>query len=169
MEPIPSVDPVQHKNWLLRAMEAGVATAPGTWLFKVFVSKVEPTMIRASGGKLQFGAGPRLNLTVPGRKSGEPRTATLLYFTRGDDVILIASNFGGEGHPAWYLNLRAAGECELQWRGGHGTYTAEEADEPERTALFELAKQMYRGYGGYAQKTAGVRKIPVMILRPASA
>jgi deazaflavin-dependent oxidoreductase (nitroreductase family) len=166
MQPIPPMDPVQQKNLALRSMEAAVATPPGTWFFKHVVRHIEPAMIKASDGKLQFGNGPRVNLTVPGRKSGEPRTATLLYFTRGDEVIVIASNFGGKNFPAWYFNLSAAGECELQWRGGHGSYLAREAEEPERTALFELAKKMYVGYGTYADKTEGVRKIPVMILTP---
>lgn len=168
MDPIPTFDPMQKKSAVQRAMEAGVATPPGTWFFKRVVSHIEPAMIKASGGKLQFGAGPRVNLTVPGRKSGEPRTTTLLYFTRGEEVILMASNFGGEGHPAWYLNLSAAGEAELEWKGGHGKYTAREAAEPERTALYELAKQVYGGYGKYAAKTDGIRKIPVMILTPAT-
>jgi deazaflavin-dependent oxidoreductase (nitroreductase family) len=168
MQPIPQVDPLQPKNVALRSMEAAVATPPGTWFFKHAVSHFEPAMIKVSNGKLQFGNGPRVNLTVPGRKSGEPRTATLLYFTRGDEVILVASNFGGERFPAWYYNLTAAGEGELHWRGGHGTYTAREADEPERTALFELAKKLYVGYGAYAKKTDGIRKIPVLILSPAS-
>lgn len=168
MQPIPPFDPLGHKNPVQRAMEASVATAPGTWFFKKAVRHIEPRMIKASGGKLQFGAGPRVNITVVGRKSGEPRTSTLLYFTRGDEVILIASNFGGKSFPAWFHNLKASGECELEWRGGHGKYTARQADEPERTALYELAKKMYVGYGTYAKKTEGIRKIPVMILTPAT-
>jgi deazaflavin-dependent oxidoreductase (nitroreductase family) len=168
MEPIPPFDPLARKNAAQRAMELAVATPPGTWFFRKVVRHIEPRMIKASGGKLQFGAGPRVNVTVNGRKSGEPRTLTLGYFTHGDDVILIASNFGGKNFPAWYLNLKAAGECELEWRGGHGTFTAREAEEPERTALFEMAKRMYVGYGTYARKTEGIRKIPVMILTPAS-
>jgi deazaflavin-dependent oxidoreductase (nitroreductase family) len=168
MEPIPRVDPVKPKNQIARAMEAGVATPPGTWFFKSVVRHFEPAMIKASGGRLQFGSGPRVNVTAPGRKSGQPRTATLLYFTRGEEVILVASNFGGESLPAWYYNVMAAGEAELQWRGGSGMYAAREADEPERTALFELAKKLYAGYDSYAKKTAGIRKIPVLILTPAS-
>jgi deazaflavin-dependent oxidoreductase (nitroreductase family) len=168
MQPIPKVDPMQHKGRLLRAAESFVPTKAGTFLYKTVIRHAEPLMIKASGGKLQLGPGARVNVTVKGRKSGQPRTLTLLYFTRDDEVILIASNFGGEGHPLWYLNLVAAGECELEWRGGHGRYTAREAEEPERTALYELAKQFYHGYGNYAEKTDGVRKIPVMVLTPAA-
>lgn len=169
MQPIPKFDPQQRKSKIQRAMEAAVATPAGTLFFKKIVRHIEPLMIKSSGGKLQFGAGPRVNLTVVGRKSGEPRTSTLLYFTRGEEVILIASNFGGESFPAWYWNLSAAGRCELEWRGGHGTYVAREAEEPERSELFALAEQFYEGYAKYAEKTAGVRVIPVMVLTPASA
>ncbi len=169
MQPIPPFDPLQKKSRVQHAMEQAVATPAGTWFFKRVVSHIEPAMIRMSNGKLQFGSGPRVNLTVPGRKSGEPRTTTLLYFTRGDDVVLMASNFGGTGHPAWYLNLKAAGEGELAWRGGHGKYTARETEEPERSELYELAVKLYEGYDIYADKTAGVRTIPVMVLTPASA
>lgn len=145
-----------------------MATPAGTWFFKRVVRHIEPVMIKSSGGRLQFGAGPRVNLTVRGRKSGDPRTATLLYFTRGEEVILIASNFGGKNFPAWYHNLTAAGECELEWRGGHGSYTAREAEEPERSELFDLAETLYAGYEKYAEKTEGIRKIPVMVLSPAA-
>ena len=53
MQPIPRVNPVQHKNLALRTMEASVATPPGTWFFKNVVSHFEPAMIKASGGKLR--------------------------------------------------------------------------------------------------------------------
>lgn len=167
MRSIPDFDPDQKKSSLQRAMESAVATPVGTWFFKHVVSHIEPAMIGLSGGRLQFGAGPRVNVTVRGRKSGQLRTTTLLYFTQGDEVILIASNFGGEGHPAWYLNLSAAGECELEWRGGRGQFSAREAEEPRRTELYEKAQRLYSGYGNYAEKTKGIRQIPVMILTPA--
>ena len=123
MQPIPPVDPVQHKDVTLTRDGGGSRNAAGhAGSSSKVVRHFEPTMIRASGGKLQFGSGPRVNVTAPGRRSGELRTATLLYFTRGDEVILIASNFGGEHFPAWYYNVKAAGEAELQWRGGSGMY-----------------------------------------------
>lgn len=168
MKPIPKCDPTEKQNALDRATGAMVKTEAGSWFVKKIVSRVEPAMLRASGGRLQFGGGPRVNLTVTGRKSGEARTTALGYFTVGDEVILMASNFGGQNLPAWYLNLVAAGECELQWRGGSGAYNAREAEEPERTELYELANQLFSVYGKYAAKTDGIRKIPVMVLTPAA-
>lgn len=167
MREIPKYDPLMEKSRLLRSMEAFAASTPGTWIFKHMIAKVEPLMIRVSGGRLQVGAGPRVNVTVPGRKSGEPRTTTLLYFTRGEDVILIASNFGGPKPPSWYHNLTAAGEAQLAWNGGEGRYLVRETEEPERTELYELAKQLYHGYGTYEERVEGIRTIPVLVLTPA--
>lgn len=168
MKPIPKCDPTEPQGPLDRATGALVKTDAGSWLVKHIVSRLEPAMLRVSGGRLKIGGGPRLNLIVKGRKSGELRTTALGYFTRGDDVILMASNFGGENFPAWYLNLAAAGECELQWSGGSGSYVAREAEEPERSELYALAKELFSVYGKYETKTEGTRKIPVMVLTPAS-
>jgi deazaflavin-dependent oxidoreductase (nitroreductase family) len=168
VKPIPKCDPTEPKGPLDRATGALVKTEVGSWLVKNGVSRVEPALLRISGGRLKFGGGPRVNLTVIGRKSGEPRTAALGYFTRGDEVILMASNFGGKNLPAWYLNLAAAEECQLQWRGGEGRYLAREAEDPERSELYALANELFSVYGKYQTKTEGVRKIPVMVLTPAS-
>ena len=58
-------------------------------------------------GYLWNGA-PRCCSPRPGRKSGEPRTAPLIFARDGDDYLVVASVGGAPKHPAWYLNL--AGE-----------------------------------------------------------
>ncbi len=123
-------------------------------------------MIKASRGKvvLVFGM-PTLNMTTFGRKSGEPRTVTLQYFTRGEDVVLIASSFGRDKHPAWYLNLSANPHAELFSHGKGGPYVAREAEPKERDELFALAVELYGGYANYQEGTE--RRIPVMVLSPA--
>ncbi len=65
---------------------------------------------------------PFVSMTTTGAKSGEPRTAAVLYFNDGDDVILIASNYGGTRHPAWYHNLKANPTAELRRGDRSGTY-----------------------------------------------
>jgi deazaflavin-dependent oxidoreductase (nitroreductase family) len=106
-------------------------------------------------------------LTVPGRKSGEPRTVPLLYFTEGDEVILTATSFGREKHPAWYLNVKAHPEVELAIGGHRGRYVARETEGAERDRLFELSTRLYAGYGRYEARVAGARTIPVLALRRA--
>ena len=165
MSQVPHVDPTAKQSLFKRATRATVRTRAGTWIARELVAPIEPKVIKASRGKIVIGFGfPTLNLTTRGRKSGKPRTATLVYFTQGDDVVLIASSFGRDAHPAWYLNLKADPHCELFSRGRGGRYVAREADPDERDRLFELARQVYAGYQNYAEKTD--RRIPVMVLSP---
>jgi deazaflavin-dependent oxidoreductase (nitroreductase family) len=109
---------------------------------------------------------PLVLLAVRGRKSGELRTVPLVYFTDGDDVILVASSFGRAKNPAWYLNLVANPDVELTAGGVTAPYRAREAQGEERERLFALARANYEGYGNY-QVMAGERRIPVMVLAPA--
>jgi deazaflavin-dependent oxidoreductase (nitroreductase family) len=112
---------------------------------------------------------PFASMTTTGARSGQPRTAAVLYFNDGDDVILIASNFGGTRHPAWYHNLKAHPDATLQRGGRSGDYVAAEVtDEAERERLFALGHHVYPGFAQYRVRTAQIgRRIPIMRLRPA--
>lgn len=46
-----------------------------------------------------------LLLTTIGAKSGLARTSPLMYFPDGDQLLVLASNFGAPKHPDWYHNL----------------------------------------------------------------
>jgi deazaflavin-dependent oxidoreductase (nitroreductase family) len=140
----------------------------GRWFGINVAARVDPVLLRASKGRVStFGMAPVVNVTVRGRKSGQPRSSALLYFTDGDDVILVASSFGREKHPAWYLNMKADPEVQLEAKGRRGTYVAREAEGPERDRLWELANRLYPGYDDYKARTDRVgRKIPVMVLSP---
>jgi len=69
--------------------------------------------------------------------------------------------------PAWYYNLKANPQVTLEARGRSSAYVAHEAEGQDRDRLFELAKLVYSGYNQYEQRTAGIRRIPVMRLTPA--
>src|SRR5207248_8004294 len=61
-------------------------------------------------------------LTTLGRKSGRGRTVPLLYMRRGDDVIVVGSNWGRADHPGWSENLLADAQCSVAI--GRATYRA---------------------------------------------
>jgi deazaflavin-dependent oxidoreductase (nitroreductase family) len=107
-----------------------------------------------------------VNLIARGRKSGEERQTTLVYFTRAEEVILIASSFGREKNPAWYYNATANPDVELLVKGDRLPYRARETEGEEREHLLDLAEQLYPGYGDYRRRTAGIRQIPVLALAP---
>src|SRR5436305_7779455 len=96
---VPAVDPTRQSA-LMRAAVAFARKPAGRWFAINVSSRVDPLLLKLSRGRAStFSMAPVVMLTVPGRKSGEPRTSALLYFTQGDDVIVIASSFGRERHP----------------------------------------------------------------------
>lgn len=162
---VPKVDPEASQSFFQRNVRAVIGTKVGTKMAMTISANVDPWLLGHSNGRIDTGVGfPTVNVTTVGRKSGEKRTATLVYFTQGDDVILIASSFGRDKHPAWYLNLKANPRAELLSKGRGGEYVAREADDDERVKLYALAEKVYPGYATYAAGTD--RMIPVMILTP---
>ncbi len=111
------------------------------------------------GGK---GLVPTLLLMTRGRKTNEKRSTPLLYQPTGSGFIVVASRGGAEHHPAWYLNLLANPDCELQV--GRFSYQAVarvlSADERER--YWEWMVRFWPDYERYQARTQ--RQIPVVIL-----
>jgi deazaflavin-dependent oxidoreductase (nitroreductase family) len=130
-------------------------------------AKADPVLMKLSGGRLAFTAFfPLVRLATVGRKSGIQRVVPLVYFTQGEEVILVASSFGRGKHPAWYLNAMARPDVELVVGGKHLPYRVRETEGDERRRLLDLATALYAGYGNYQERTAGIREIPVLALRP---
>ena len=166
---IPRVDPLAPRSLWQRATQALVATKAGAAVHRTLVAPVDGPLMRLSRGhvNLAFGVLPIVMLTSTGARSGQPRETPLGYFTDGDDVVLIASNYGGQHHPGWYHNLVAHPECELHVGEHGGRFVAREATDADRDRLYGLAVDFYPGYGNYAQRTDGVRRIRVMQLSAA--
>ncbi len=165
----PQFDPLapraRHQGWL----EAVARTALGRRFGIDVASRLDPWLLRISGGRLRtFVGSPTAALTTTGARSGQPRTAAVLYFTDGDAVILIASNFGQDHHPGWYHNLCANPRAVLERNGVRVSFDASEVrSETERERLFQLAQHLYRGYADYRRRTAALgRRIPIMRLEP---
>ena len=99
------------------------------------------------------------------------RDVPLGYFTDGDDVILIASNYGQTRHPSWYYNLLKNPQCQLfpegrTDRGGHFVARLTEGEDHDR--LFAPRGGYASNFASYAVKTDGVRTINVFRLSPRS-
>jgi deazaflavin-dependent oxidoreductase (nitroreductase family) len=139
---------------------------PFTWFLVNVGNKIDPQLMRISGGRLKSTINaPTVLLTHKGAKSGKRRRTPLTYFTDGDDVVLIASRGGHRNHPAWYFNVTANPEVELWAKGGGGRYRAAEAQGEERERLWDLATRFYPGFARY-QERAGDRRIPVIVCSP---
>ena len=128
-----------------RLLQRIVATRPMTWVYLNVFPHIDRRILRLTNGRLSVSVGqPVLLLTCIGAKSGQPRSAPLVYARDGEDVILIASNGGGARHPAWYHNLKAHPEVTLTLKGKSARYLAEEADGAERERLWRTAQRPNR-------------------------
>jgi deazaflavin-dependent oxidoreductase (nitroreductase family) len=97
-----------------------------------------------------------------GAKSGTRRTTPLLYVDDPPNVVIVASKGGYPQHPAWYHNLRAHPDTEVQIGSERRQVRARVATEAERERLWPMAVETYSGYRDYQRRTD--RTIPLVIL-----
>jgi len=153
-----------------RVMQHIPASTIGATVFSKFLHYVDPPLMRISKDRLSIPSIltglPVVILTSTGAKSGQARTKPVIGIPDGDNVVLIASNWGQGRNPAWYYNLRANPVAELEFGGHSGTYTAREVTEPdEYQRLWQKAAGVYIGFDKYQRRTEE-RKIPIMVLVP---
>ena len=103
-----------------------------------------------------------LLLTTTGRKSGEERIQPLIYARHGDDYVVVASKGGNPQHPAWYLNLDANPDVEVQVLGDRFPATARTATPEEKSEIWPTMTAEWPDYDNYQRKTD--RDIPVVLL-----
>jgi proline iminopeptidase len=107
---------------------------------------------------------PCLLLTTTGRKTGEPRIMPLLYNGTDDGrYVVVASKGGALKHPAWYLNLVAQPDVEVQVKADKFRALARTVTGEERSVLWEQHQALAPIFDGY-QENAGDREIPVVVL-----
>lgn len=106
-----------------------------------------------------------IQLTTIGAKTNQLRTMPLVALLDGEKIALIASSFGRRHNPAWYYNLKAHPECEVELKGKKGKYIAREMSGAEYDKYWRLAVSYYAGYEKYKLRAAH-RHIPVMVLEP---
>jgi F420H(2)-dependent quinone reductase len=133
-----------------------------------WTGKLNVPLYRASGGRIggKVGRAPVCLLTTTGRKSGEPRTAPILYIADGDNVVLINTNAGNAKIPAWSLNLKANPEAEVELGRRRLSVRARIAEGEERADLWRKHNEQYAGFDDYKEKLAPDREISVFVLEP---
>jgi deazaflavin-dependent oxidoreductase (nitroreductase family) len=93
--------------------------------------------------------GPMLLLETRGRKSGQTRSVTLLYYQKGGILYVVASNGGRPGHPEWLLNVRAHPEVTVQIGATRFTAVAREIPSADDPALWGELVRHYHGWADY--------------------
>jgi deazaflavin-dependent oxidoreductase (nitroreductase family) len=133
-----------------------------------WTGKLNVPLYRVSGGRIggKIGRAPVLLLTTTGRKSGEPRTAPVVYLADGDNVVLINTNAGNARIPAWSLNLKANPEAEVEIGRRRRPVRARIAEDEEHTDLWRKHVEQYAGFDDYKRQME--REPSVFVLEPIS-
>lgn len=128
--------------------------------------KLNVPLYRLSGGRVggKVGRAPVLLLTTTGRKSGQPRTAPVVYLADGDNAVVINTNAGNAKVPAWSLNLEANPEAEVERGRRRYPVRARIAEGEERERLWREHNKQYAGFDDYREKLD--RKPSVIVLEP---
>lgn len=128
--------------------------------------KLNVPLYRLSGGRIggKVGRAPVLLLTSTGRRSGQQRTAPVLYLKDGERLIVIGSNAGNKKAPAWSLNLKSNPDAEVEVGHARSLVRARVTEGEERAELWRKMNEQYAGFDAYDANTS--RDIAVFVLEP---
>jgi deazaflavin-dependent oxidoreductase (nitroreductase family) len=109
-----------------------------------------------------------LLMTAKGAKSGEAITTPLVYGREGDDYILVASKGGAPKHPAWFGNIKANPDVDVEVANANGiakfkarAHVVENRSERDR--LYKEMVKIWPPFAEYEKRTD--RLIPVVVLK----
>ncbi|WP_106212166.1 nitroreductase family deazaflavin-dependent oxidoreductase [Glaciihabitans tibetensis] len=144
---------------------------PPRWFIR-FAWRAHRALYRVSRGRLGLreprrgGHAGMMRLRTTGRRSGQERAVIVDYFEDGGELVTLAMNGWGAADPAWWLNLRATPEAEVDLRRGSRRVTARAATPDERARLWAKFRE-YPGWGDVdAFSQLRERERPVVILAP---
>ncbi len=108
---------------------------------------------------------PNLVLTVPGRKSGVPRSTPLLCVPHDGGWLIAGSYFGAPTIPAWVANLRATERATIDLGREEVEVTWRELEGDERARMWRVMLATWPNFAKYEARTT--RVIPVFYLQRA--
>ena len=91
-----------------------------------------------------------MRLTTIGRRTGRERSVVVGYFEDGPNLVTMAMNGWGEDEPAWWLNLLAHPDAEVELVDGHRSVTGRAAEGEERGRLWARWEEIDKNLDAYA-------------------
>jgi deazaflavin-dependent oxidoreductase (nitroreductase family) len=139
-------------------------SGPHDWNAKIIAE------FRANQGHVgpPFEGAPLTLVHHRGRKSGREYVNPVMYLQSEDDstvMYIFATKSGASTNPAWYANLMHAGSTDVEVGTERFPVSVSELTGAERDRVYAEQARRYPGFGEYAEKTEGIRTIPVLQLR----
>jgi deazaflavin-dependent oxidoreductase (nitroreductase family) len=153
---------------VLKPVAQRLASAP--WFAKIGPRVVPPldrALHRISGGRLLLPqlVLPSMVLTTTGSRTGLPRQTPLICMPEDDgSFVIVGSNFGRDGHPAWTGNLLRQAKAEVSYRGRSIPVTAELLEGADRDEAWPRLIRVWSVYDTYVARAG--RKLRVFRLTP---
>jgi deazaflavin-dependent oxidoreductase (nitroreductase family) len=159
----------REANPIQRFLRWSAATAPVSWLYVRVLHHMDGLTYRLTRGRYTLSGWPTglpvVMLTTTGAKTGQQRTSPVIGEPDGDNLVVIASNWGQRHAPGWYYNLRAYPTATITVDGVSRRVHAREAVGDERERLWQQDLEIYPGRAVY-ERRAATRRIPVVVLEP---
>lgn len=130
------------------------------WLLRVAppLVRAENWLRRRSGNRLNLigiAGLASLQLTVPGRRTGAPRTVALLTIPEPGGYLLVGSNWGRPQHPSWSANLLAVDAALVSTGSGERQVSVRLLTGGERAAAWATALDYWPGYQMEFEESGG--------------
>ena len=118
------------------------------------IPAMDRTVHRLTRGKVLLSAQmlPGVILTSTGARSGQLRRSPLACMPEDGGWVLVGSNFGRTGHPAWTHNLIAHPDAEISWKGEEIPVTARLLEGEERAEVWKTALAFWPPYATYQKR-----------------
>lgn len=143
---------------------------PPRW-FIHFAWRFHRAYYRITGGRRGLwkpgpGKWGTMRVTTIGRRSGKPRSVILGYYEDGPNLVTMAMNGWGDAEPAWWLNVQAQPEVDVELKEAKRRVRARKAEAEEHTRLWDRWRE--HGHGPNLDGYASLRSRPtaVVILEP---
>ncbi len=144
------------------------ARLPPRWVIRA-AWKIHRGLYRVSGGRFglrrpKAGTYGLMRLTTIGRRSGQERSVMLGYYEDAGNLVTMAMNGWGEPEPAWWLNLQATPDVEVETPDGTQAVTGRAAEGEERERLWQRWREIDKNLDAYASRRP--TETAVVVLEP---
>jgi F420H(2)-dependent quinone reductase len=143
---------------------------PPRWFIRIAWA-VHRAIHRLTGGRRGLalakpGQWGTMRITTVGRRTGKKRSAILGYYEDGPNLVTMAMNGWGAPEPAWWLNLQARPNTEVELKNGTRAVRARAAEGDERERLWARWREFGDDPDDYAYRRPG--RTDVVVLEPAT-